>query len=69
LQKLGKIGSKEEVAQTFDVERFTFRKLIELEVKKQYQINISERSAALQNSGDSEDIDRAWENIKEIIKF
>jgi len=69
LQKLGKIGSKEEVAQKFDVERFTLRKLIVLEVKKQYQINISERFAALQNFSDSEDIDWAWENFKEIIKF
>jgi len=39
--------SKQE-AQKFDVERFNLRKLHELEVKKQYQINISNRSAALE---------------------
>jgi hypothetical protein len=31
---------------------------------KQYQFEISERSAALENLNDSEDIKRAWENIK-----
>jgi hypothetical protein len=33
-----------------------------------YQIKISNRFAALENLCDSEDIHRAWENIKEIIK-
>ena len=51
------------------MERFTLRNLIELGVKKQYQINISEMFAALQNFSDIEDTDRAWKNIKEIIKF
>jgi len=48
------------------VERFNLRKLIELEVRKQYQIKISNRSAALENLSDSEDINRTWENIKNI---
>jgi 50S ribosomal subunit-associated GTPase HflX len=38
------------------------RKLNELEVKKQYQINISNKFAALENLRDSKDIDRVWEN-------
>ena len=59
--------SKQE-AQRFDGERFNLRKLNELEVKKQYQIKISNRFAALENLSYSEDIDRAWENIKEITK-
>ena len=33
-----------------------------------YQIRISNRSAALENLNDSEDMNRAWENIKEKIK-
>jgi len=56
--------SKQE-AQNLDGERFNPRKLNELEVRKQYQIKISKRSAALENLSDSEDINRAWEKIKE----
>jgi hypothetical protein len=52
------------LAQKFDVERFNFRKLIVLEVRKQYQIKFSKRFAALENLNDSEDINRAWENIR-----
>ena len=55
-------------AQKFDVESFKLRKLNELEVRKKYQINISNRSAVLENLIDSEDINRAWENIKDNIK-
>ena len=49
-------------------ERFNLRKLNEFEVRKQCQINISKRFAALENFSDSEGMNRAWENIKEIIK-
>jgi glycine betaine/choline ABC-type transport system substrate-binding protein len=54
--------------QNFDVEKFNFRKLSELEFMKQYQIKISNGFAALENLRDSEDLNRAWENIKENIK-
>jgi len=50
------------------VERFNIRKLNELEVRKQYQIEITNRFAALENLSDGKDINRAWENIKENIK-
>jgi len=50
------------------VEKFNLRKLIELEVKKQYQIKISNRFAALENLNESEDIRGVWKNIKENIK-
>jgi len=43
-------------------------KLSELEVRKEYQINISSRFVAMENLQDSEDINRAWEHIKETIK-
>jgi len=59
LQKLGKVGSNKPSAQKFNVERFDLRKLSELEVRKQHQIK------AL---NDSEDINRAWELIKETTK-
>ena len=57
-----------QAAQNFDGEGFNLRKLNELEVKKQYQIEITNRFAALGNLSDNEDINRDWENIKENIK-
>jgi len=48
--------------------RFRLRKLNELEVRKQYQIDISNRSAALETLRDGEDTNRTLENIKETIK-
>jgi len=50
------------------LERFNLRKLNELEVRKQSQIKISNRFAALENLSDNEDINRACENIKENTK-
>jgi len=51
------------------MERFNLKKLSELEVRKQCQIKISNRFAALENLSDSKDVNRAWENIKENIKI
>jgi len=47
---------------------FNLRTLNELEVRKQYQIEITNRFAALETLRDGEDINKAWENIKENIK-
>jgi len=58
-----------QAAQRFDGERFNLRKLNELEVWKQFQIEITNRFAALGNLTDDENINRAWENIKENIKI
>jgi hypothetical protein len=44
------------------------RKLNEPEVREQYQIEIRNSFAALENLCDDEDVDRTWGNIKEIIK-
>ena len=57
-----------QAAQRFDGERFNLRNLNELEVRKQYQIEIINRFTALENLSNGEDINRAWENIKENIK-
>jgi len=57
-----------QTAHKFDVDRLNLRKLNELEVRKQCQIKISNRFAALENLSDSKDINRAWENIKENIR-
>jgi hypothetical protein len=39
-----------------------------MEVRKQFQIELSNRFEALENWSGSEDINRAWENIKQNIK-
>jgi hypothetical protein len=63
-----RVSISKQTAQQFDMERLNLRKLSEMEVRKQYQIKISNRSAALENLNDSKDINRAWENIKEDTK-
>jgi len=49
------------------MERFNRRKLSELKVRRQYQIEISNRFAASENLNDSENINRTLENIKESM--
>jgi len=57
-----------QAAETFDWEQLNLRKLNELEVRKQYQIEITNRFAALENLSDDKDTNRALENIKDNIK-
>ena len=57
-----------QAAERFDRQRFTLRKLNELEFRKQYQIQITNKFAALKNLNDDEDVNRIWENIKKNIK-
>jgi len=42
------LAVSKKATQKFDVERFNLRKLNDLEVRKQYQIKISDRFAALE---------------------
>ena len=62
------MGISKQAAQKFYRERFNLRELNELNVRKQYQIDISNRYAAFENCSDIEDVNRSWENIKENIK-
>ena len=39
-----------------------------MEVRKQYQFEITNRFAALENFSNGEDINKAWENSRENIK-
>ena len=57
-----------QAAKKYDGERLKLGKLNKLEVREQNQIEISNRFATLENLSDNEDINRAWENIKENIK-
>jgi len=54
-----------QAAQRFDWQRFNPRKLNEPEVREHYQIEITNRLAALVNVKDEEEINRTWEHIKE----
>jgi len=63
-----KIAVDKQTAQKFDRQRFSLRKLNEPEIWEQYQIEITNRFAALENSDDDEDVNRTWENIKENIQ-
>jgi len=44
--------------------KLNLRKLNEMEVRKRYQIEITNRCAALGKLNDDKDINRAWKNIK-----
>jgi len=56
------LAVSKQAAQKLERERFNSGKLYKLEVSKQYQIEISKSSAALENLSDSEDIKWAWDN-------
>jgi hypothetical protein len=56
-------------AQNFAVERFNLRKLSDLDFRKQYQMKISNRFAALENLNNSENIILAWETSSRIFKL
>ena len=45
-----------QAAQRLDRHRFNLRKLKELEVRKQYQVEITKRFAALENLNENEDL-------------
>jgi len=63
-----RLAVRKQAAQKFDGERFNLRTLNEREVKKQYQIQITNRFAALENLSDNEDINSAWDNSKGLSK-
>jgi hypothetical protein len=54
----GRLAASKQETMKFYVGRFNLRKLNELEVRKEYRIEISNRFAALENLNYSEDIDR-----------
>jgi hypothetical protein len=56
--------ARKEAAQKTDVQRFYVKKLSEMEVRRQFQIELSDKFVALQNLRHSEDINKARENIK-----
>jgi len=57
-----------QATQRFDRQLFNLRKLNEPEVREQYQIEITNRFATLENLNDDEDVNRTWENVKENVQ-
>jgi hypothetical protein len=53
-----------ETAHRFHMERFSLKKLNEVEGKEQYRVEISNRFASMENLGTEVDINGAWENIR-----
>jgi hypothetical protein len=54
--------------QKFDLERFDLKKLYDIEVKEKYQVEISNRFAALESLDESFDINNAGESVRKHIK-
>jgi hypothetical protein len=63
-----RISVSKRARQKFDLERCDLKKLDDVEVKEKYQVEISNRFAALESLDESFDINNAWENIRENIK-
>jgi hypothetical protein len=59
---------KKREAQKYDKEKFSLKKLNDVEVKGQHRDEISTRFAALENLNDKVDINRAWESIRKNIE-
>ena len=55
-----RLAVSKQKAQKLDGEKFNLRKLKDLEVKKQYQIEITNRFSAFENMSNDGDINRAW---------
>ena len=60
---------RKQAAQHSDGVIFNLRKLNDLKVRKQYQIEITNRFAALENVSEDEDINRVGRALKKISKL
>jgi len=62
------LAEGKQAAQRLERHRFNLSRLNELEVRKEYQIEITNRFAALENLNEDEDVNRIWGNIKHNIQ-
>jgi hypothetical protein len=58
-----RLSARKQAAQKTNVEKFNLKKLSEREVRKQFQIEISNRFEALENLNDSEGLGKTLERI------
>jgi hypothetical protein len=63
-----RISVSKQTRQKFDLEKFDPKKLDDIEVKEKYQVEISNRFAALKSLDESFDINNALESTGENIK-
>jgi hypothetical protein len=59
------LSVRKQATQQTDAERLNVKELSEMEVSKQFQIELSNRFEALENLSNSVDINSALENIKD----
>jgi hypothetical protein len=64
-----RLAVSKQAERKFDGQRFKLRNLNELEFRKQYQIEITNRFAALENLSDGEDVNRGGRTLKRISKL
>jgi hypothetical protein len=65
-----RLAVSKQTAHIVHMERFNLKKLNKVEGKEQYYVEIKDRFAALENLDTEEDINKAWETIRErISKF
>jgi hypothetical protein len=63
-----RISVTKRARQKFDLERFDLKQLDDVEVNENYQVEISNKFAALESLDEIFDINNAWESIRENIK-
>jgi hypothetical protein len=63
-----RISVSKQIRQKFDLERFDLKEFNNKEVKEKYQVEISNRFAALWNLNESLGINSAWESVRESSK-
>jgi hypothetical protein len=56
-------------SQRFDMERFSLKKLNDVESKEQFRVEVSNRFAALEDLDTEVEINSSWETIRENIKI
>jgi len=57
-----RLSVSKQVAQKLDMDRYNLKKLSNMEVREQYQLNSSKNSEVFESRDDREHIYEAWEN-------
>jgi hypothetical protein len=57
-----RLSVSKQVTQKLDMDRFNLKKLSKMEVREQYQLNISNSSEVLESRDDRRHIHGTWEN-------
>jgi hypothetical protein len=64
-----RLAANKQRSQRFYLEKFSLKKLNEVEGKEQYRVEVSNRFAALEDLDAEVEINSAWETIRENIKI